>query len=114
MGDYLQMVKHDEPVDLKKDIQDLISRMRDETWDYQSLGVWAANKIPQYLWTELDWKSSLKEDGWTWQRFLKMMSRHTNDLIRWVSDKMTWDDVIKILWDDMQNPILRSMYFYGK
>lgn len=103
-----------EPIEIKKDIQSLISSMRDDTWDYQSLGVWAANKIPQYLWTELDWKSSLKEDGWTWQRFLKMMSHHTNDLIRWVSDRMTWNDVIRTLQEDMQNPVLQRMYFYGK
>ncbi len=108
------MLRDDEPLEIKKDIKDLISRMRDETWDYQSLGVWAANKIPQYLWTDLDWKSPLKEDDWTWQRFLKMMSHHTNDLIRWVSNEMTWKDVIKTLCDDMKNPVLQKMYFYGK
>ena len=108
------MIKYDEPLEIKKDIQDLIYRMREETWDYQSLGVWAANKIPQYLWTELDWKSTLKEDNWTWPRFLKMMSHHTNDLIRWVSNEMNWEEVVKTLLDDMKNPVLQRMYFYGK
>lgn len=112
-GDEMSLLRRDEPVELKNDIQELIGRMKEETWDYQSLGVWAANKVPQYLWTKLDWKSALKKEGWTWQKFLKMISYHTNDLIRWVSNETSWDELVDLFLSDISNPTLKRMYFFG-
>ena len=106
-------VDRDEPTELKRQIQEFIAHMRDETWDYQSLAVWAANKMPQYFWTKLNWKNELSKSGWNWQKFLKMMSHHTNDLMRWVSNSMSWDELVNLLLDDINNPILKRMYFYG-
>lgn len=103
----------EEPTELKQEIQEFIQRMRADYWDYQSVGVWASNKIPSHFWTSLGWKAILREEGWTWQRFLKFMSYHTNDLIRWVSDEMSWDELIGLLAKDISNPVLRRMYFHG-
>jgi len=62
--------------------------------DYDSSAVWYLNKLPKYLWNE--WKDELIHRGYSWQRFLRIMRFHTNDLILWaLEDKLNWEELVK-------------------
>ena len=45
--------------------------------DWDSLAVWAGNRIPSYLWKK--WKFELSGRGFTWPQFLKPISYLTRD-----------------------------------
>ncbi|MFB0501005.1 MAG: hypothetical protein ACETVP_00885 [Candidatus Bathyarchaeia archaeon] len=71
--------------------------------DWDSLAVWAGNKIPQYLWTI--WKSELKKRRFTWQRFLKVMKYRTDDAILWVYGRISWEDFVKKVLESIEGPL---------
>jgi len=81
-----------------REIKQLIISVRgklgnDNSIDFDALTVWFANKIPGYLWQK--WKKELLKNGITWQKFLKIMKLHTNDMILWaLQDKISWDELI--------------------
>ena len=100
------MLEANEPVHLKKEIRKLFDEWFGETWNEQALAVWFGNKIPRYLWIECDWKEELSKEGWKWQNFLRLISRRTNDLIHWVNDFFSWDDLIKRIKEDLEDTMV--------
>jgi len=97
-----------EPVEIKKQILELRSRMGpEEDIDWDSLAVWYGNRIPGYLWTECRWKTILGKRGFTWQRFLKLMRRHTTDMVSWVRGRISWEEFVHRLEDSVKGSLGR-------
>ena len=63
------------------------------TINWDSLAVWAGNRIPQYLWSQ--WRTDLKKRGFTWQKFLRLMKYRTDDAILWTYNRISWTDFVK-------------------
>jgi hypothetical protein len=91
-----------EPNEIKRAIEALMDGMTNETWDWQSLAVWYGNKLPQYLWTEQNWKSELSKIGWRWQSFLSLLSKHTLSIIHWVTNEISWSDLLAAIIADLR------------
>lgn len=80
-----------EPKDILKSILALRSDLgssRGINWD--SLAVWAGNRLQQYLWN--NWNRGLRKKGFTWQSFLRLMKYRTDDAILWAYSRISWED----------------------
>ncbi|MDP3729875.1 MAG: hypothetical protein Q8R26_04015 [bacterium] len=73
----------------------------DINWD--SFSVWAANKLPQYLWNE--WKGELKPQGFTWQKFLKLLRMRTDTILGWFKGIREWEDTAKDIINLIESPL---------
>jgi len=84
-----------------KDVKEMIKSVRamlggDGNVDYDSLSVWAFNKLPKYLWRY--WGNELRQRGITWQKFLKILKLHTSDIVAWaLHDQLGWAELVKRL-----------------
>ena len=96
-----------EPKEIKEAIRSLMGRMTGEEEDWGPLAVWYGNKIPQYLWTSQSWKNKLSKRGWKWQDFLNLLSRHTQDMIRWVNNQISWDRLVEVIEADLGSSITK-------
>jgi hypothetical protein len=73
-----------EPAEVKKWILEVRKRLGpSEGNDWDSLAVWYGNRIPKYLWSVR--KSALVREGFTWQRFLRLLKYRTDDALLWGS-----------------------------
>jgi len=99
-----------EPLDLKRLMSDLMRKYAGEDWDVEGLVAWVGNKLPAYLWTKCNWKGTLMREGWTWQSFLKFLSRRTDDIIKWINDELSWDQLISKILEDLESPTIRMIY----
>lgn len=54
-----------------------------------------ASSLPKYLWRY--WKNDLKKNEITWQLFLKALSACNYDVIRWVEDNISWNELVEII-----------------
>ncbi len=87
-----------EPVEIKEFIRVVRIRLGGdvniEGIDYDSLAVWAFNRLPKYLWGE--WRDELKQRGVTWQLFLRILRMHTLDMIEWaLKGSMLWSELVR-------------------
>jgi len=84
-----------EPVEIKELIRVVRAGLGgDADVDYDSLAVWAFNRLPKYLWNE--WKDELKLRGVTWQKFLRILRMHTLDMIEWaLREAMSWPELVR-------------------
>jgi len=84
-----------EPIDIKETIRRVRKICGDEgNIKYDSLAVWSFNRLPTYLWEA--WKKQLTSAGYTWQKFLRILRFHTNDMIMWaLTGNLSWEDLIK-------------------
>jgi len=106
----------DEPIEIKKRIighkDEWISTYK-EIWGSETIGrgttdwkvliVWVGNRIQSYLWGA--WKDVLKKEGFTWQRFLKMMRYRTDDALLWIQSKITWDEFVKRITESVEGDL---------
>jgi len=99
-----------EPTDLKKLMRDLIRRYANGDWDVKDFLAWVGNKLPAYLWTRCGWKHTLSREGWTWQSFLKFLSKRTDDVVKWVNDELDWNQLVNRLLEDLRSPTIRMIY----
>ena len=81
-----------------KEIRNWIRKLEEmnsptSTINWDSFHVWYGNRLPKYLWSE--WKNTLKPAGFTWQRFLKLLSRRTDAVLMWYKGAYTWDQFVK-------------------
>jgi len=82
-----------------KDIKEFITSVRNsikssDSIDADTLAVWYLNKLPKYLWSM--WKEVLISRGYNWQKFLRVMKLHTNDVILWaLQDSLDWRRLVK-------------------
>jgi len=83
-----------EPVEIKESIREVRTILGGSTnVNWYSLAVWAS-KLPKYLWNE--WKDELKLRGITWQKFLRILSTNTLDMIEWaLEESMSWSELVR-------------------
>ncbi|MFQ6075347.1 MAG: hypothetical protein ACE5Z5_04325 [Candidatus Bathyarchaeia archaeon] len=102
-----------------KEIQKFILALRSDLGpsggiDWDSLAVWAGNKIPQYLWNseikpQYLWKRELKKRGFTWQKFLRLMKYRTDDAILWTYGRISWNDFVKKVIESIEGPLGKAI-----
>jgi hypothetical protein len=84
-----------EPLDIKSRIKNVRRSICSENndADCDRVAVWSFNDLPKYLWTA--WSQELKEYGYTWQKFLKVLKLSTGDIVLWaIKDSITWNSLI--------------------
>jgi hypothetical protein len=74
-----------------------------------SLTVWFGNKLPSYLWKESGWSKPLKAEGYNWQSFLKILSLHKKDMIKWSWDTLSWKDFLLKLQETIKDPVIKKI-----
>jgi len=95
-----------EPVTLKKQFQ---AQKSNDGSKFDSLVLWFGNKLPSYLWKEGGWSFTLKEEGYNWQGFLKILSLHKKELIRWSAGSMTWNELLVQVQDTITDPLIKKL-----
>jgi len=95
-----------EPLLLKK--QSAVQK-RKRDWDIDGLVLWFGNRLPSYLWKEGGWSEPLKEEGYSWQSFLKILSLHKKEMIRWSRDAISWKEFLTALQDTIKDPVFKKI-----
>jgi len=84
-----------EPEILKKQF---IEQKKEIGMKIDSLTLWFGNRLPSYLWKNGGWSKPLKEEGYNWQSFLKILSLHKKEMIRWSRNALSWKEfLLKLL-----------------
>ena len=97
-----------EPIEVKDFILALRSQLgRTSTINWDSMAVWAGNKIPQYLWSY--WRNELSKKGFTWQSFLRLMKYRTDDAILWAYDRITWREFLDKVLEAIEGPFGKAL-----
>jgi hypothetical protein len=95
-----------EPVMLKKQSKEQKSK---KEWDIDSLALWFGNRLPTYLWNDAGWSKPLKAEGYNWQSFLKILSLHKKEMIRWSRDALSWKEFLLKLQDTIKDPVFKTI-----
>ncbi|MGB9631635.1 MAG: hypothetical protein ACP5KE_02870 [Candidatus Methanodesulfokora sp.] len=78
-----------EPVEIKEEIRRMMGVMDEK------LAVWYGNKLQSYIYKEvkgmIDWRS-----------FLELMSKRTQELLRWVREEVKWEDLLRLIEEDLR------------
>ena len=95
-----------EPQQLKKQFQ-----MQKKTFSssIDALSVWFGNKLPSYLWKDAGWSKTLKEEGYNWQGFLKILSLHKKEMIWWCTNTISWKDFLLQLQETITDPVIKKL-----
>ncbi len=102
MNDKLLVPK--EPQEIKKQMKSLKEKVfTNPDIDWDSFVVWSGNQLPKYLWGE--WKDQLKPQGFTWQKFLKLLRYRTDKILLWFRGSLSWEELIKEIIDLIQGPL---------
>lgn len=99
-----------EPENLKQWMQDLrqnIFKGDDDKLNWDSSTVWAANRLPKYFWDQ--WKPELKDRGFRWQSFSKLLRYRTDKLILWYRNELPWEDLVREITELMDSSIGRDL-----
>ncbi|MEM0466947.1 MAG: hypothetical protein QXX20_05050 [Candidatus Thermoplasmatota archaeon] len=80
-----------------------------KSWDVDSLILWFGNRLPSYLWNDGGWSQPLKAEGYTWQGFLKILSLHKKEMIRWVHNTLSWNDFLRNIQDTIKDPVFKAV-----
>ena len=88
-----QIMKQKEEIELKLD----------------SLTLWLGNRLPSYIWKNGGWSKPLKAEGYNWQSFLKILSLHKKEMIRWSRNSLTWRELLLIIQETIKDPIFKKM-----
>lgn len=74
-----------------------------------SLTLWFGNRLPSYLWKDGGWSKPLKAEGYNWQSFLKIISLHKKEMIKWSRDALSWRDLLQNIQDTIKDPVFKKM-----
>ena len=74
-----------------------------------SLTLWFGNRLPSYLWKEGEWSKPLKAEGYNWQSFLKIISLHKKEMIKWSKDTLSWRDLLQNIQETIMDPVFKKM-----
>ena len=74
-----------------------------------SLTFWFGNRLPSYIWKEGGWEKPLKKEGYNWQSFLKVLSLHKKDMIKWSWNTLTWKEFLLKLEDTLKDPVFKKI-----
>lgn len=91
--------------DLMKSRKAQVADTSDIDWD--SFVVWAGsqNKLQSYLWNQ--WKSVLSPQGFTWQKFTKLLRHKTIRMVYWYRGMLSWAELVSEIIEFVEGP-------YGK
>jgi hypothetical protein len=51
----------------------------------------------------------LGPEGFTWQRFLRLLKYHTKDMVLWMNGNLTWVEFVKTLKRSIKGPLGKSL-----
>ena len=74
-----------------------------------SLTLWFGNRLPSYLWKNGGWSKPLKAEGYNWQSFLKILSLHKREMIKWSGNTLTWREFLFKIQDTIKDPVFKKM-----
>ena len=74
-----------------------------------SLTIWFGNRLPSYLWKDGGWSQPLKAEGYNWQNFLKILSLHKKDIIKWSWNTLTWKDFLLKIQETIKDPVFKKI-----
>ena len=95
-----------EPAKIKKQFKE---QKKNIEVKLDSLTLWFGNRLPSYLWKEGGWSEPLKKEGYNWQSFLKILSLHKKDMIRWSWSSLSWKDFLLKIQDTLKDPIFKKI-----
>jgi len=75
-----------EPEDIKKKI--MYARSQHKGYRRALIGI----EVPSYLWSH--WKGELKNRGYAWSEFLKLM-KDVGETTSWAFGKLSWEDFVR-------------------
>ena len=78
-------------------------------WDMDSIVLWFGNRLPSYLWKDGGWSKPLKIEGYNWQSFLKILSLHKKEMIKWSRNSISWRDFLLNLQDTIRDPVFKKI-----
>lgn len=74
-----------------------------------SLTFWFGNKLPSYLWKNGGWSKPLKAEGYNWQSFLKILSLHKKEIIKWSQNTLSWKDLLLKIQSTIKDPVFKKI-----
>jgi len=74
-----------------------------------SLTLWFGNRLPSYLWKNGGWSKPLKAEGYNWQSFLKILSLHKKEMIRWSRDALSWREFLLKIQETIRDPVIKKL-----
>jgi len=89
--------------------EQLLTQKKSIELKIDSLTVWFGNKLPSYLWKEGGWSKPLKKEGYNWQSFLKIISLHKKEMIKWSWDTLSWKDFLLNIQETIKDPVLKKI-----
>ena len=75
-----------------------------------SLMFWFGNQLPSYLWKESGWSKPLKNEGYNWQSFLKILALHKKDMIKWSWNTITWRELLLRIQQTIKDPVIKKLF----
>ena len=82
-----------EPLEIKEQIL----REAREWGSLDKAHIWGKNRLQSYLWSR--WKSRLRERGYTWQEFLRVMKLASTAALHWAEGRITWEEFVnQVIW----------------
>ena len=91
-----------EPTMIKKQFDKEINKI-------ETFTLWFGNRLPSYLWKEGGWAKPLKKEGYNWQSFLKILSLHKKDMIKWSWDTLSWRDFLVKIQKTLKDPVFKKI-----
>ncbi len=111
MGVNMKLKRPPEPKALKNQI---INSKKSFEIKIESIAIWLGNKLPRYLWKEAGWGKDLKKEGYSWQSFLKILSLHKKDMIKWSWNSLSWKDFLNRVEETIKDPVLKKIVLSKK
>lgn len=96
-----------EPKEILTQMENIRAQMGPSIIDWDSFAVWYGNQLPKYLWNE--WKEELKQRGFTWQKFLKLLRMRTDTILAWFKGIRKWEDTAKDIINLIESPLGQDM-----
>ena len=96
-----------EPIEIKSSLRIAEeSGKSHEEWMDQ-MATWFKNKLSSYLWRA--WRDKLASHGYSWQRFLRVLKLHIQDMILWaLYNKISWNELVSRIIDSGNRRSKRS------
>ena len=102
----MKLIIPPEPKILK---EQFIKQKKEIGMKIDSLSFWFGNRLPSYLWKNGGWSTPLKKEGYNWQSFLKILSLHKKEMIRWSKDTMSWKDFLLKIQETIKDPVFKNL-----
>jgi hypothetical protein len=100
-----------EPAIIKKQISE---KKENIEMKIETLTLWFGNKLPSYLWKDGGWSKPLKEEGYDWQSFLKVLSLHKKEMISWSWNTLSWKEFLNKLIETLKDPVFKKIIAKSK